>query len=112
MKTSIKYALRSKKTGLYVEIRQKLNPKDRYACCEVSHYAYLPRRYSAYEKIQSYTSIWSLDSTDELLKAITEETAYYNAESPLFPVIEFDFHEDELEFIRIKITEEIEVVKI
>jgi len=105
--TEVLYGVRNK-AGLFVQLRAERNPRDRYACCETSFYAYLPQSYSRPAENDD-RKIWLLPSKDAILNAVTQETKYYNADSPEHPVIEFDMEDDELEIVRVTRTTAIEV---
>lgn len=103
--TKILYGLRSRKTGAWVCIRKERNPRDRYACCETSHYAYLPDPKWTKDGI-----VWLRPSADSILDCLTKDTRYYNASDESDPVLEFDMEDDELEIVEVQQTIKLKVV--
>lgn len=97
--TIISYGLRQRKTGAWVRIRSKQNPRGSYACCETSHYAHIARHSS--NLTSSESDIWLLPSKDAVLDCLTKGTEYYNADSVENPVIQFDFEDDDLEIVEV-----------
>lgn len=94
---SIKYAIRDKKSGQFALLRSERNPKDRYACCEISHYIY----FESYH--QPTAGFWLVDNKETILDALTTDTKYYNADSPLHPTKEFDVDDLQLEIVEVEI---------
>lgn len=99
---TIKYALRDKKSGHFVVHRKERNPRDRYACCETSHYISIPEN----RIVDSPYSVWLLDTKEQILEVLTKDTKYYNADDITCPQKEFDIDDEdiELEIVEVETT--------